>query len=190
MNGLSYFCGRFIAAPAMTVFIFLSIPASGAAFPEWFMPEPFRWLNNLVVGSGITEMLKRLVYDVGPGYARGWMMLGCYAVIGLLLTLVGKPYWERQRVRRMLRGKTTMMQDAQRASGRQHEKDRETILGDFGLEATTSGIIMQRNPAVPASETPPSGSPARGQLDTTSMWALGGPLEQDLGETQEPPERR
>ena len=180
VNGLSYFCGRFIAAPAMTIFIFLSIPASGAAFPEWFMPEPFRALNHVVVGSGITEMLKRLLYDVGPGYSRGWIMLACYAVVGILLTLVGKRYWEWQRVRRMLRGKTTMMQDAQRASGRQHERDREAILDDFGLKATTGGIIVQQNPALSAPETPPSGSPASGDTDTTSMWALGGPLEQEL----------
>lgn len=187
VNGLSYFCGRFIAAPAMTVFIFLSIPASGAAFPEWFMPEPFRWLNNVVVGSGITEMLKRLIYDVGPGYSRGWIMLACYAAAGLLLTLVGKRYWEWQRVRRMLQGKTTMMQDAQRASGKQHEKDREEILDDFGLRATTQGIIVQQGPARPPRETPPSGSPgdAGASTDTTSMWALGGPLEQELVRTDE-----
>lgn len=167
VNGLSYFCGRFIAAPAMTIFIFLSIPASGAAFPEWFMPEPFRWLNHVVVGSGITEMLKRLVYDVGPGYGRGWAMLLCYAVIGLLLTAVGKPFWEWRRVRRMLRGKTTMMQDAQRANGRQHEQDRDAILAGYGLAATSDGFIVHQRSAAELDEP-------------TDGWGLATPLEGDL----------
>ncbi|RKW69978.1 ABC transporter permease [Galactobacter caseinivorans] len=148
VNGLSYFCGRFIAAPAMTIFIFLSIPSSGAALPQWLMPEPFRWLNHVVVGSGITEMLKRMVYDVGPGYGRGWIMLACYAVFGLLLTLVGKRYWQLRRVRRMLTGRTTMMMDAQRASGRVHERETDSVLASFDLAKRDDGAIV-RVPAHP-----------------------------------------
>ncbi|RFA17462.1 hypothetical protein B7R22_00180 [Subtercola boreus] len=50
VNGLSYFAGCFIAVPAMIIFVFLSMPSSGAAYPSWFMPEPFAWLNHVVVG--------------------------------------------------------------------------------------------------------------------------------------------
>ncbi|MCQ9367860.1 ABC transporter permease [Brevibacterium sp. 50QC2O2] len=144
VNGLSYFFGRFIAAPAMILFIFLSIPASGAAMPQWFIGQPFNWLNHVVVGSGITEMLKRLVYDVGPGYNRGWIMLACYLVIGVLLTIVGKPYWEARRVRHMLRGRTTMFQDAQRANGRLHEAERKAILGRYNLEPGPEGTVIKQ----------------------------------------------
>ena len=100
----------------MVVFVFLSVPASGAAYPPWMMPEPFAWLNHVVVGSGITEMIKHTVYGVGPGNARGCIMMGCYAVAGLVLMLVGKPYWEARRVRRVVAGKTTMFIDAQNAN--------------------------------------------------------------------------
>lgn len=144
VNGLSYFAGRFIAAPAMTIFIFLSIPASGAAMPQWLMPQPFQWLNHVVVGSGISEMLKRLVYDVGPGYGRGWAMWAGYLIVGLLLTWVGKPSWESRRVRRVLSGRTTMFQDAQRANGRIHERENGQLLAAYGLARRDDGALVRR----------------------------------------------
>lgn len=138
VNGLSYFMGRFIAVPSMVLFIFLSIPSSGAAMPVWMMPGFFQWMNNIVVGSGISEMLKHLVYGVGPGYSRGWIMLGCYLVIGALLTWVGKPYWEWKRVRRLLSGKRTMFQDAQRANGRKNSREENETLASYGLKVRES----------------------------------------------------
>jgi hypothetical protein len=141
VNGLSYFFGRFIALPAMVVFVFLSIPSSGAAYPPWMMPEPFAWLNNVVVGSGITEMIKHAVYGVGPGYARGLIMMACYALAGLLLMLAGKPYWEARRVRRVVAGKTTMFIDAQNANRDFLAHQRDRILAKHGLESTLTGTI-------------------------------------------------
>ncbi|MGO1320044.1 MAG: hypothetical protein ACTII7_12340 [Galactobacter sp.] len=152
VNGLSYFLGRFIAAPAMTLFIFLSIPSSGAAMPAWMMPDFFQWMENVVVGSGISEMLKHLVYGVGPGYLRGWIMLGCYLVAGVLLTWVGKPYWEGKRVRRILKGKTTMFHDAQRASGRKNQREEKEILAAHGLKVRESDGALIRIPALHGAE--------------------------------------
>jgi hypothetical protein len=141
VNGLSYFFGRFIALPAMVVFVFLSVPASGAAYPPWFMPEPFRWLNNVVVGSGITEMIKRSLYTVGPGYSRGLIMMACYAAAGLVMMLVGKRYWEARRVRRVLAGQSTMFADAQRANREFLIRDRDRILARHGLQPSASGTV-------------------------------------------------
>jgi len=141
VNGLSYFFGRFIALPSMVVFVFLSVPASGAAYPPWMMPEPFAWLNNVVVGSGITEMLKHEVYGVGPSYARGLIMMGCYAVAGVVLMLVGKPYWESRRARRVVAGKTTMFVDAQNANRDFLAAQRRGILARHGLESSETGTI-------------------------------------------------
>lgn len=152
VNGLSYFMGRFIAAPAMTIFIFLSIPSSGAAMPQWLMPQPFQWLNHVVVGSGITEMLKRLVYDVGPGYTRGWIMLCCYLVAGLLLSWVGKRYWEWRRVRGLVRGRTTMFVDAQRANGRRNQREDKAILASHGLAVREEDGAVLRIPRTTAAE--------------------------------------
>jgi hypothetical protein len=141
VNGFSYFFGRFVALPAMVIFVFLSVPSSGAAYPPWLMPEPFAWLNNVVVGSGITEMLKRVLYDVGPGYSRGIIMMASYAALGLVLMVVGKPYWEARRVRRVVRGKTTMFGDAQNANRDFLTEERDKILSRHGLESTETGTI-------------------------------------------------
>lgn len=142
-NGMGYFFGRFIAVPAMTLFLFLSIPSSGAAMPQWLMPQPFQWLNHIVVGSGITEMLKRLIYHVGPGYSRGWIMLAIYAASGIALSLIGKPYWEWRRMRRIMNGKTTMFQDAQSANSDFHRAERDRLLAKQGLAVHRPGVIVR-----------------------------------------------
>ncbi|WP_309066802.1 hypothetical protein [Microbacterium sp.] len=141
VNGLSYFFGRFIALPSMVIFVFLSVPASGAAYPPWMMPEPFAWLNHVVVGSGITEMIKHEVYAVGPSHSRGLIMMACYAVAGLLLMLIGKPYWETRRARRVVAGRTTMFIDAQKANRDFLTAERSRILAQHSLEATETGTI-------------------------------------------------
>ncbi|MDF2441887.1 MAG: hypothetical protein JWR01_90 [Subtercola sp.] len=141
VNGLSYFAGRFIAVPAMIIFVFLSMPSSGAAYPSWFMPEPFAWLNNVVVGSGITEMLKRELYGVGPGFMRGFIMMGSYAAVGLVLMFVGKPYLEWRRVRRVISGRTTMFADANTANREFLTRERDEILSRHSLHRTETGTI-------------------------------------------------
>lgn len=147
VNGVSYFVGRFVAIPAMLMCIFLSMPASGGALPFWMMPEMFQWLSHVVVGSGITEMLKQLVYGVGPGYSRGWVMIACYIVVGVLLSLVGKPFRERKLIRRILRGRTTMFQDAQKAAGAKHAVESRQILAEHGLKIRESDGAVLRIPA-------------------------------------------
>lgn len=141
VNGLSYFFGRFVALPAMVVFVFLSVPSSGAAYPAWLMPEPFAWLNNVVVGSGITEMIKRILYGVGPGYGRGMIMMAAYAVAGIVLMLVGKRWWEYRRRRRIVAGKTSMFGEAQNANREFLLNERDKTLAKHGLESTGTGTI-------------------------------------------------
>jgi hypothetical protein len=146
VNGFSYFAGRFIALPAMVVFIFLSMPSSGAAYPAWFMAQPFAWLNNVVVGSGITEMLKRELYGVGPGFGRGLVMMISYAVAGGVLMLAGKRLWERRRVRAIVTGRTTMFQDAQAANRDFLIRERDDVLARHGLSTTDTGTIRTLPP--------------------------------------------
>lgn len=133
VNGAGYFLGRFIAALALAVFVFLSMPSSSGAYPAYFMREPFRWLNHVVVGSGITEMFRKILYDVGPGLGRGIRMLAVYFAVGVVLTVLGKPFWERRRVRAILAGRTTMFQDAQRANTERLQRARERIFRDAGV---------------------------------------------------------
>lgn len=141
VNGLSYFVGRFIAAPAMICFVFLSMPSSGGAYPKWFMPEPFAWLNNVVVGSSMVDMIKHQVYGVGPGPARGLITMGCYAAAGLVLMYFGKKWWERRRIRAIVTGRTTMFQDANTANREFLGKERDAELERHGLESTETGTL-------------------------------------------------
>jgi hypothetical protein len=127
-NGLSYFFGRFVAMPAMALFVFLSIPSSGAAYPAFMLPHFFQWLQPYVVGFGITEMIKHTLYGVGEPYWKGFALLGCYAAVGLVLTLVGKQWRQRREIRRILAGRTTMFMDAQAASREHAIAEREEVL--------------------------------------------------------------
>jgi len=189
VNGISYFAGRFVALPAMIVFVFLSMPASGAAYPAWFMPQPFAWLNHVVVGSGITEMLKRVLYGVGPGYGRGVGMLLAYAVTGVVLMLVGKQWWERRRVRRIISGRTTMFADANAANRDFLTAERDEVLSRHGLVATDTGSIQ----ALTAADLDDLDEPTTGGM---FLGPVGG-LEDDAASTRttgvrarEPDDRR
>ncbi|EYT63469.1 membrane protein [Curtobacterium flaccumfaciens UCD-AKU] len=141
VNGLSYFVGRFIAAPAMICFVFLSMPSSGGAYPKWFMPEPFAWLNNVVVGSSMVDMIKHQVYGVGPGPARGLITMACYAAAGLVLMYFGKQWWERKRIRAIVTGRTTMFQDANTANREFLGGQRDAELERHGLTSTETGTL-------------------------------------------------
>jgi hypothetical protein len=142
VNGLSYFVGRFIAAPAMICFVFLSMPSSGGAYPKWFMPEPFAWLNNVVVGSSMVDMIKHQLYGVGPGPERGLLTMGFYAVAGLVLMIVGKKWWERRRIRAIVTGRTTMFQDANTANREFLGRERDAELERHGLTSTATGTLQ------------------------------------------------
>jgi hypothetical protein len=127
-NGLSYFFGRFVAMPAMALFVFLSIPSSGAAYPAFMLPQFFQWLHPYVVGFGITEMIKHTLYGVGEPYWKGVVMMACYAGAGVVLMLVGKRWRQRREIRRILAGRTTMFMDAQAANRDHGIAEREAIL--------------------------------------------------------------
>jgi hypothetical protein len=146
VNGLSYFAGRFIAAPAMICFVFLSMPSSGGAYPKWFMPEPFAWLNHVVVGSSMVDMIKHAIYGVGPGYSRGLITMACYVVAGVVMMFFGKMWWERRRIRAIVTGRTTMFNDAQAANREFLGKQRDEELSRHGLESTATGTLMAIRP--------------------------------------------
>jgi len=133
-NGLSYFFGRFVAMPAMALFVFLSIPSSGAAYPAFMLPQFFQSLHPYVVGYGITEMLKHTLYGVGAPYWKGFLLLGCYAAAGVVLMLVGKRWRQRREIRRVLAGRTTMFMDAQAASRDHGIAERESILREHCVD--------------------------------------------------------
>lgn len=134
VNGISYYTGRFVAAVAMIIFVFLSVPASGAALPISLMPDIFQSINGLVVGSGITEMLKYIIYGVGSGLTGGFVQMAIYFMIGVVLSVMGKRHWERRHARKIINHETTMFSDAQRAGAEHHRQMRAEIFRDAGLE--------------------------------------------------------
>ncbi|GGF34620.1 ABC transporter permease [Williamsia phyllosphaerae] len=140
VNGLSYFFGRFVTAIALLMFVFLSIPSSGAAYPTWMVPRIFGDLNPLVVGHGITEMIKRVLYGVGEPYWQPFLLMGGYALLGIVTMIVGKRWRESKEFDRILAGKTTMMAAAQGAMMRKGMADRERILTAHGLDSDANPI--------------------------------------------------
>lgn len=117
VNGLGYFFGRFVTGAALLLFVFANIPSSGGAFPPEFMPEPFRALHSVVAGTGTIDVLRSLVYNVGPGAGRGALIIAVYAVVGLTLSFVGKLYFDWRTARRKARDAApSMMFAAQQAA--------------------------------------------------------------------------
>jgi hypothetical protein len=133
VNGMSYFFGRFITAPAILIFVFLSMPGSGAAYPTWMLPPIFGFLQPYVVGFGMTEMIKHTLYGVGEAWSHAWLELLGYLVVGIVLTIVGKPWRERREARRIIAGRTTMMADAQSANRKHHEAIHRRVLAEHGV---------------------------------------------------------
>lgn len=117
VNGLSYFTGRFVTALALGLFVFINIPASGGAFPPEFMPQPFEFLHPFVSATGTIDLLRETVYGVGPGVAAGWQILTGYAIVGAVLTAIGKPHATRRAARRAAKGAPiSMLASAQAAA--------------------------------------------------------------------------
>lgn len=99
VDGLGYYFARFVTGAALVLFVFLNIPSSGGAIPADFVPEPFRWLNQVVVGDGVIAIVRHVYYGAGPGLATGVWRLSAYAAAGLVLALAG-PYYAAWRHRR------------------------------------------------------------------------------------------
>lgn len=144
VNGLSYFFGRFIALPAIVIFVFVSLPASGAAFPTWMLRPVFQTLQPYVVGYGITEMIERTFYGVGRPYHLGLVLMLAYAVVGLVLMAIGKPWRERREIKRILAGKTTTMADAQTAAYEDGLAVREKVLKKYGVDDDQAQSLASR----------------------------------------------
>jgi hypothetical protein len=102
-NALAYYLGRFVAIPALVLFVFVNVPASGGSYPVEFVPPIFRWLHHIVLGGYNVPLLRRALYGVGPSTWSGVYALIVYAAIGIALALAGPPYaaWRLRRRTRL-----------------------------------------------------------------------------------------
>lgn len=98
-DALGYFFGRFVVIPALVVFVFVNVPASGGTYPVQFVPGIFRWLHHVVIGGYDVPLMRRAVYGVGPSAWQGVAGLAVYAAIGIALAWAGPYYvgWRRRR---------------------------------------------------------------------------------------------
>jgi hypothetical protein len=104
VDGLGYYFGRFVTGAALVLFVFLNIPSSGGAIPADLVPQPFHWLNHVVIGNGVIAILRDVYYGAGPGLSFGAWRLACYAAAGLLLAWAGPRYAGWRQHRRALLG--------------------------------------------------------------------------------------
>ncbi|GAA5614704.1 ABC transporter permease [Streptomyces platensis] len=83
---LSRFCGRLTALPAAGIFMFLGMPASGAALPIATMPGLVRALHDVLPLTSTSGSLRQIMYFDGNGIADYWLTLAIWAIAGLALT--------------------------------------------------------------------------------------------------------
>lgn len=108
-NGLAYFLGRFVAAGALLIFVFFTVPASGGAIPVQLVPEFFQHLHPFVAGTGTIELLRRAEYGVGPDVWSAFRIFAGYLVAGALLTIFGKKLFTRRMRTAAITGKRPSM---------------------------------------------------------------------------------
>ncbi|WP_327688612.1 ABC transporter permease [Streptomyces tubercidicus] len=84
---LSRFCGRMTPLAAVGLFMFLAMPASGAALPIAAMPAPIRALHDLLPMTSTAGSLRQIMYFDSDGIGRYWLALALWAIAGLALTL-------------------------------------------------------------------------------------------------------
>jgi hypothetical protein len=91
------------------LFVFVNVPSSGGAFPSEVLPQPFRFLHDFMSGTATINLSRHTVYGVGPEPWHGWLVLACYAVAGVVLALVGRPYFITRMRRQRQTGRMSMM---------------------------------------------------------------------------------
>ncbi len=98
-DALGYYFSRFVVIPALFLFVFINVPASGGTYPVQFVPGVFQWLHHIVIGGYDVPFLRRTLYGVGPSVWSGIWALVVYAAIGIALSLAGPYYaaWRRRR---------------------------------------------------------------------------------------------
>ncbi|GAA4192069.1 hypothetical protein GCM10022288_23850 [Gryllotalpicola kribbensis] len=161
VNGLAYFMGRFVTGAALLLFVFANVPGSGGAYPPALVPQPFRFLHDFVSGTATINLFRRTAYGVGPEAWHGWVLLGVYAAIGIVLALAGKPFFMWKMRRQRLAGKKSMMISAQIASMTHAGYVTPVVAGAAtGVTADASAAQASEKTAAAATADGPTGAGA------------------------------
>lgn len=84
---LSRVFGRLATLPAIFLFMFVAVPASGAALPIEAMPAFFRGLHDVLPMTSTAESLRGLMYFGSDGIGGHWLILAVWAAAALVATL-------------------------------------------------------------------------------------------------------
>lgn len=165
VNALGYFFNRFVTGAALLLFVFLNVPASGGAMAADVLPEPFRWLNHIVIGGGTVPMLRGIFYGVGPGVHVGVLRVAVYAAVGLLLTVPGPAYARWRHHRRALLGLPAggMMAHAQHQLASLAQASRPQLVASSAEDEDAGGTAVEAEAVIedsPEYEANPVGAPA------------------------------
>lgn len=174
VNGLGYYFNRFVTGVALVLFVFLNVPASGGAMAADLLPQPFHWLQHVVIGGGTVPMIRDLYYNAGPGAAFGWWRVAIYAAIGLLLVVPGPAYARWRHHRRALLGlpaggmmahaQHQLMTMAQAAAAQSHAPS---------IDDHTSGTAVEAEAVLDQSEEDETPSEADEAAQGSSAGAAG-----------------
>lgn len=92
--GLRRLLGTPGIAVAAVIFILGGNPISGAGVPREFLPEPWGAVGQAMPQGASATLLRNLSYFPDAATGTSWLVLGCWAVVGLLLIMISG----RQRV--------------------------------------------------------------------------------------------
>lgn len=113
--GLVPLVKQFIPGVAMTLFVLLSIPASGGAIPMQLVPPFFQGLHPFLPLGQTMDAMRGLVYFDGVGVWHGVLVLAAWIAVGIGLVSVN--HW------RALRNSSEGAEAASDPDGYEHEDD-------------------------------------------------------------------
>jgi hypothetical protein len=87
--GLSALLGRAGIALGAVLTIWFALPISGSTVPSPFLPRPWGDVGQFFVPGAGSTLVRTLSYFPDASGAQQWLVLGAWAVGGLLLTTVG-----------------------------------------------------------------------------------------------------
>lgn len=87
--GCNALLGRAGIGVGAVISLLIANPISGAALPHQFLPEPWGEVGQYFVPGAAASLVRSLSYFPDADVSKQWLVLGAWAVGGLLLTLVG-----------------------------------------------------------------------------------------------------
>ena len=87
--GMNALLGRAGLGIAAVVTVLFANPLSAAAVPVQFLPEPWGQIGQYFVPGAASNLLRSLSYFPDAATAMQWIILLCWTVGGVVLTLVG-----------------------------------------------------------------------------------------------------